>query len=85
MWCGWLRNLVLAVEMVDYGKMRYNLFGEGGSWFPGERIENLNALKSLELGACLSQSPHAEKIPGYLAETYEWLASESVKRLSKSN
>jgi predicted aldo/keto reductase-like oxidoreductase len=80
----WLRNLVLGFDLIKYCKMRFNLFGEGGSWFPGERIENLNALKSLDFSACLSQSPHAEKIPGYLAQTYELLAGEAVNRLTES-
>lgn len=77
----WLRNLVLAYDMVEYGKMRYNLLGNGGHWFPG-----LNAAKvrELDLSATLASSPHRELIPGYLAETHEMLAGEAKKRLSKS-
>ncbi len=77
----WLRNLALAYDMIDYGKMRYNLLGNGGHWFPG-----LNAAKAgdFDLRACLAQSPHAEKIPRMLTEAHQFLGGEAVKRLSTS-
>ena len=77
----WLRNLVLAYDLVDYGKMRYNLLGNGGHWFPGQPAKNINpeALK-----ACLRQSPHREIIPQLLQEMDELLGGAAVKRLSQS-
>lgn len=77
----WLRNLALAWDMLDYGKMRYNMFGNGGHWFPGEKPNNL---ETLDFSACLATSPHAKEIPGLLAETQKLLAGGDVKRLSQS-
>jgi hypothetical protein len=76
-----LRNLALAYDMVEYGKMRYNLLGSGGDWFPGKMAENVG---DYDLSACLAQSPHAEKIPGYLAEAHDLLKGEKKKRLQES-
>jgi uncharacterized protein len=33
----WLRNLALAYDMTEYGKMRYNLLGNGGIGFLGKK------------------------------------------------
>lgn len=73
-----LRNLALAFDMVDYAKMRYNLLGSGGSWFPGKMAENA---EEHDFSACLKESPNAGKIPGYLAEAHELLKGEKKERL----
>lgn len=74
----WLRNLAVAYDMVDYAKMRYNLLGNGGHWFPGAKADKL---ENLDLGSCLVKSPHAEKIPNVLAEAHNMLSGEAVQRL----
>lgn len=76
----WLRNLAIAYDMVEYAKMRYNLLGSGGDWFPGNKAEQLN---KLDLRQCLALSPHADKIPFLLAQAHQILAGEAVKRLSQ--
>lgn len=78
----WLRNLALAYDMLDYGKMRYNLLGNGGHWFPGSRVEQLD---SLDLSRALANSPHAAQIPQLLRETHQLLGAEAVQRLSQSD
>ncbi|MBW4467570.1 MAG: aldo/keto reductase [Pegethrix bostrychoides GSE-TBD4-15B] len=78
----WLRNLALAYDMLEYGKMRYNLLGNGGHWFPGTRAEQID---QLDFSAALAQSPHAAKIPQLLKETHQLLGGEAVQRLSQSN
>jgi uncharacterized protein len=73
-----LRNLALAYDMIEYGRMRYNLLGNGGHWFPGKKADKLG---EVDLTACLAASPFAERIPGYLAETHRLLEGEEIKRL----
>ena len=77
----WLLNLALAYDMIDYGKMRYNLLGQANHWFPGNRADKLN---ELDLRECLANSPQAEKIPQMLAKAQEILGSAEIKRLSQS-
>ena len=76
----WLRNLALAYDMVEYGKMRYNLLGNASHWFPGVNAEKL---AEFDLSSCLGNSPFMDKIPGLLAETHQLLGGAEVKRLSQ--
>ncbi|MEH2075634.1 MAG: aldo/keto reductase [Nostoc sp.] len=77
----WLRNLAIAYDMVEYAKMRYNLLGNGGHWFPGNKADRLD---ELNLRQCIAHNPHADKIPQFLEQAHQMLAGEEVKRLSKT-
>ncbi|AFW95241.1 MULTISPECIES: aldo/keto reductase [Nostocales] len=77
----WLLNMALAYDMIDYGKMRYNLLGQADHWFPGNRADKLD---ELDLRECLINSPQAEKIPQMLAKAHNILGSAEIKRLSQS-
>jgi uncharacterized protein len=77
----WLRNLAIAYDMIEYGKMRYNLLENGGHWFPGAKATNV---KELDFSTCLANSPHATKIPDLLWDTDQMLGGVEVKRLSQS-
>lgn len=76
-----LYNLASAYDMVAYGKMRYNLLGKGDDWFPGNQADRV---AELDLRGCLSRSPFADRIPGYLAEAHAMLKGEDRARLSSA-
>jgi predicted aldo/keto reductase-like oxidoreductase len=75
-----LYNVLKAYDMKEYGTMRYNLLGNGGSWFPGMKADKLD---EVDLTNCLKDSPHADVIPGILRETHELLVGEEIKRLQE--
>ncbi len=76
----WLRNLAVAYDLVEYGKMRYNLLGNGGHWFPGEKVDKVD-VRSLE--SCLKNSPHRDVVLAMLREADALLGGQEVKRLSQ--
>lgn len=76
----WLRNLAIAYDMIEYGKMRYNLLGGASHWFPGSRFEPNTPL---DFSQCLIHSPHADKIPAAIQEVHNLLGDAPVKRLSQ--
>ncbi|MCY3022388.1 MAG: aldo/keto reductase [Planctomycetota bacterium] len=75
-----LGNFAKALDMVEFGKMRYNLLGNADHWFPGNRADKLDGL---DLTPVLKNSPVAAQIPAALAEAHEILAGKEVKRLGK--
>ena len=66
----WLWSLAKAYDMVEYAKMRYNLLGNGGSWFPGYKADKLvdGEVSEGELLAALKDYPHADRVAPILEE-----------------
>lgn len=77
----WLHLLMEAFGMEDYARMRYNMLGTSGHWFPGRNVAEIDAV---DLGPALARSPYRERIPAILRETHARLAGATVKRLSQS-
>ena len=69
-----LYNLAKGLNMLEYGKMRYNLLGEGGNWFPGNKADNIAEFAKKIIQICeKSKFPQPEKIPAALEEAHKML------------
>lgn len=79
----WLRHLALAYDLVEYGKMRYNLLGNGGHWFPGLGAAHLDTIAAERLEKAYKNSPFADQVAGWLREAHELLGGVEVQRLGR--
>jgi predicted aldo/keto reductase-like oxidoreductase len=77
-----LRLWVLAkgLDMVAFGKMRYNLLGQGGHWFPGK---NAAGFDEPALRAALATSPLSDRIPDILREAHALFFEKPAERLGR--
>ena len=77
-----LWNYAKSLDMVTFGKMRYNLLGNADHWFPGK---NAGDMDSAAIAQAVRMSPFAERIPEVLREAHALLWDKPVERLSKSD
>jgi predicted aldo/keto reductase-like oxidoreductase len=77
-----LWTLAKSLDLVEFGKMRYNLLGQAGHWFPGKPADSFD---EASLASVLLSSRYAERIPSILREAHEMLKAAPKKRLSESD
>ncbi|HEY8946880.1 MAG TPA: aldo/keto reductase [Polyangiaceae bacterium] len=70
-----------AFDLVEWGKMRYNLLGRGDDWFPGE---NAGKLDRPAFERLFANHPRKSRILQALSDAHALLAGEARKRLSQS-
>lgn len=75
-----LWTFVKGLDLVEWGKMRYNLMSQGDHWFPGETAAKVD---EVDLWGVLRGSPFRERIPEILREAHDLLSDAPRKRLSQ--
>ena len=74
-----------SLDLVEWGKMRYNLLGNAGHWFPGASVKELDEAQWELLVKEVARNPFASRIPNYLRAAHELLQGEEKQRLSESD
>jgi predicted aldo/keto reductase-like oxidoreductase len=75
-----LWNFAKALDLVEFGRMRYNLLGNAGHWFPGQNAADFD---ELALKKALASYAYVDRVPSILREAHEMLKAEAKKRLSE--
>lgn len=69
-----------SLDLVDWGKMRYNLLGQAEHWFPGEMAKDLDAAA---IRRAVASSPFADRIVDILRDAHTLLFEAPKPRLSQ--
>lgn len=76
-------GMAKAFDMHEYGKMRYNLLGSGGHWFPGAKADENTDWAALR--KCLAQHPLLDRLIDAIREAHLLFNAEDAKRLSETD
>lgn len=71
-----------GLDLVEWGRMRYNLLGQGDHWFPGANAGDFDAIG---LAEAVRESSFAARVPEILRESHALLFDKPVQRLSQSD
>lgn len=69
-----------AFDLQEWGRMRYNLMGNAGHWFPGS---NAAAMDASAVRKALAGHRFADEIPAILEKAHRMLYTAPKKRLSE--
>jgi uncharacterized protein len=72
----WLRNLVLAYDLIDFAQERYMAMSPDDIWVPGARAAELDDGK---MTAALPDSPFRAEIPSILRQAHTMLFDPAVR------
>ncbi len=75
-----LWHFAKAFDLVEWARMRYNLMGNAGHWFPGSNAARFDAAA---VKAALGDYPFADRIPAILSEAHAMMHGNERKRLSE--
>ncbi|MCE9559370.1 MAG: aldo/keto reductase [Armatimonadetes bacterium] len=75
-----LWTMFKAFELHDFAKERYNLFGQGGHWFSGCRVKDLD---DAQIAASGGTSQLRQRVPEILREMHTLFDDKPKERLSK--
>ena len=69
-----------SLDLVEWGKMRYNLLGNADHWFPGE---NATHLKAIDPASIASDNPFGNRLKTILIDAHKLMFEKPKKRLSQ--
>ena len=70
-----------AIDLVEFGKWRYNMMSADDIWVPGNKVRAFDESDMLKQ---LSKNNFAKRIVEILDEAHQLFSSEKIKRLSES-